>query len=66
MQHTKVRVIQKLTVLDLRPVHSDKCPPWNNKDSEPVRDEGQRKHEKGFRASRGDAVLKAPQAGRMI
>lgn len=66
MQHTKVRVIQKLTILDLRPVHSDKRPQGNNKDPEPIRDEGQRKHEKGFRASIGDAVLKTLQAGRMI
>lgn len=41
---------------DLRAIRRDTCPQWNNKDPEPIRDEGQRQPEKGFRASMGDAV----------
>lgn len=48
-----------MTVLDLSPIHSDRCSLWNNKDPEPRRDEGQRKHEKLFGVSIGEAVLKA-------
>lgn len=41
---------------DPRAVRRDTCPQWNNKDPEPIRDEGQRQPKKGFRASMGDAV----------